>query len=557
MKHLKHLLTAALTMLVALAVAVPAFAATAHSITVENTNDSISINGHTYSAYKLFDSTHQGTAYSYTMSTSNQFYSADLIAEQAPAEGSLPALLKQYFDFAAVPGDATKINVAPKDGFDARAFADAIQPFLADMSASATSPEAENEQAVITLPDDDAGQGYYIVTGDAVPTDPNSQETVVSAVILTNEDPAQTVKPKAGIPTLDKKVTGVTEDTAEDTAVVEGAVLDDNGQAAVAKVGSTVSYEIDSIVPDLTGYTTYTFKLSDTISAGLSYVKESFELKIGDNTVDIDPVFADGDKSFTLTIDYGTLKESATGAAITLTYDATVNSEALTYDYEKNTAKLEYSSNPYSSETNETPVKTTYILDINIDVLKVNNSQENLDGAEFKLYREVTTGEGDEAQTTKEFYRWADNKVTWVSEEDAEVFVTDTTGNLKQKVSGLDQGTYYLLETKAPTGYNLLIAPVAVNIVATEAADGGSVTYTAKFDDADASVTNATVDLTTAQQDGTKQPVATGTIVNHTGTELPSTGGIGTTIFYVVGGAMVITAAVLLITKRRMSKLDK
>lgn len=540
MKKMKRIVTLLLAIIMVLGMSMNVLAdeATAHKITIKNENDSISIDGKTYSAYKLFDSTHSGDAYAYTLSKDSQFYDATLI-EGTPASGSLAEVLTQYFTFTATPGDTTKVNVEPKAGFDPRAFADDIQEFLEDLSADKTGV-ASGETCEITLDSGEAGQGYYIVTGEADPTDPKSEETVVSAVILTNEDPEAEIQPKAGIPTLEKKITEV----AEGDETISADVLDEDGQAAVAKVGATVSYELDSNVPDLTGYSDYTFIFGDKITSGLTYDKDSFELKIDGTTVEIDPVFKSDDKEFTLTIPFATLSEYAAGKAIVLTYKATVNENALTYNFEKNTASIEFSRSPYDDETNKTPDKETYVLDINLDALKVDgdDNSKKLDGAEFKLYKGDGTGET--------YYKWDDtNKVvTWVAEADADVFTTNADGNFTQQIRGLDQGTYHLLETKAPTGYNLLTS--AVEVVITAETEDGKVTYTATFDGEGATVTNGEVQLGTQSQN---QPVATGTIENNSGIELPSTGGIGTTLFYVFGAVLVIGAGVLLVTRRRMN----
>jgi fimbrial isopeptide formation D2 family protein/LPXTG-motif cell wall-anchored protein len=561
MKSLKKMMALALAMVMVLAMSVSVFAApaaTAHSITITNTNTSISIAGKTYNAYKLFDSTHSGTAYAYYMNTNSQFYSADLVAETAPTTDSLAKVLRTYFDFTVLSGDTSKVSVTPKGTFDAdaaRAFADAIQKYLKDLAPTKTGT-AEGETCTITLDAGEAGQGYYIVTGDAAPKDPKSTETVESAVIITNEDPSPVINPKAGIPTLDKKITGVTDD---------GDVLDDKGKAAVAKVGATVSYELDSIAPDLTGYTDYTFTFGDKITKGLDYVANSFKLKVGDaDAATVSPTIAADGKSFTYTIPYNTLKTYTKGAKIVLTYDCTVNSEALKTDFENNTAELEYSNNPYDDTTNKTPEKETYVIDLNLDVDKIDgtDSTKKLDGAEFKLYREVTTttpadpddpDSQETSSTTKEYYKWDNNKVTWTTEANADVFTTGTNGKLTQQVRGLDAGNYFLVETKAPTGYNLLKDPVAVVITATpDKADGVTkVTYSATYGGNTATMTNGEVSLADEQKEA--QPVATGTIQNNSGTELPSTGGIGTTIFYVIGAILVLGAGILLVTRRRMN----
>ena len=561
MKQIKKMMALALAMVMVLAMSVSVFAApaaTAHSITITNTNTSISIAGKTYNAYKLFDSTHSGTAYAYYMNTDSQFYSADLVAETAPTTDSLAKVLRTYFDFTVLSGDASKVSVTPKGTFDAaaaRAFADAIQPYLENLSPTKTGT-ASGETCTITLDAGEAGQGYYIVTGDAAPKDPKSTETVESAVIITNEDPSPVINPKAGIPTLDKKITGVTDD---------GEVLDAKGKAAVAKVGSTVSYELDSIAPDLTGYTNYTFTFGDKITAGLDYVANSFKLKVGSGeAATVTPTIAADGKSFTYTIPFATLQTYTKGDAIVLTYDCTVNDSALTYDFENNTADLTYSNNPYDNTTNKTPEKETYVIDLNLDVDKIDgtDSTKKLDGAEFKLYREVTTTtpadpEDPESQetssTTKEYYKWDNNKVTWTTEANADVFTTGTNGKLTQQVRGLDAGNYFLVETKAPTGYNLLKDPVAVVITATpDNADGVTkVTYSATYGGNAATMTNGEVSLADEQKEA--QPVATGTIQNNSGTELPSTGGIGTTIFYVIGAILVLGAGILLVTRRRMN----
>ena len=536
MKSLKKMIALAIAMVMVLAMSVTAFAATSHSITIKNENDAISINGKTYSAYKLFESTQNSdkTAYAYYLSKSNQFYTTS----------AAKTIVEKYFTLTNIPGDSTKVTAVAKTGFDPRTFADEIESVLENLRADYTSPAAANEQAVISLPSDEAGQGYYIVTGTAKASDQDTtagKEEITSAVIVTNEDPNPVAKPKAGIPTLDKKITGVAEGLTE----VSGAVLDADGVAAVAKVGSTVSYEIDSIVPDLTGYTTYTYKISDSITAGLTYVENSFVLKINNAEVDIDPVFASDKKSFTLTIPMTTLEDYDAGTDIVLTYDCTVNDSALSYDYENNTANLEYSRNPYdSTEKDTTPDKKTYVIDLNIDVDKVAEatSGKKLDGAQFQLYR--MNG------TAKEYYKWdsAAKKVTWVA-SGGDTFTTDTNGKLTTKVQGLDKGEYYLEETKAPVGYNALSAPVKVTISANEA--NNKVTYSATTDGAAAKVDNGVVDLTAAQTSA--QPVAVATIVNKAGTQLPSTGGIGTTIFYIVGAILVIGAGVVLVTRRRMN----
>jgi fimbrial isopeptide formation D2 family protein/LPXTG-motif cell wall-anchored protein len=559
-KTIKRLLALAIAMVMVLGMTtMTALAAdSSHSITIKNTNTSISIDGKTYNAYKLFDSTHSGTAYAYYLSTNSQFYSADLVAATAPTEDSLAKVLRTYFDFTVLSGDTSKVSVTPKGTFDAtaaRAFADAIQPYLKNLHPDKTGT-ASGETCTINLDVDEAGQGYYIVTGDAAPKDPNNTETVESAVIVTNEDPSPVINPKASIPTLDKKITGVTDD---------GEVLDAKGKAAVAKIGSTVSYELDSIVPDLTGYKDYTFTFGDKITAGLDYVANSFKLKVGSGTAaTVTPTIAADGKSFTYTIPYNTLKTYTKGDAIVLTYDCTVNSSALTTDYENNTADLEYSNNPYDNTTNKTPEKETYVIDLNLDVEKIDgtDSRKKLDGAEFKLYREVTTTTPadpepqETSSTSKEYYKWDNNKVTWTTEANADVFTTNAQGKLTQQVRGLDAGNYFLVETKAPTGYNLLKDPVAVVITATpDKTDGVTkVTYSATYGGENATMTNGQVDLTSQTQASGKQPVATGVIQNNSGTELPSTGGMGTTIFYVVGALLVLAAAIILISRRRAQR---
>jgi LPXTG-motif cell wall-anchored protein len=521
-----------------------------YSITVNNENSAMSINGKTYNAYKLFDLKYNGDKYSYTISTDNKFYKTKDAKD----------VLDLYFDFTDIASDSTTKTVTVKTAkqdetsktltaSDVRALADALQPYIAG-AVAAGSATATAESVTIGL----AEAGYYIVTGTVVPTDPNSKEEVVSAVILDNADKTATVKPKADVPTLDKKITNVTDN---------GSVLDDNGKAAVAKVGSTVTYELISNRPDLTGYSNYVFTFGDKITSGLDYVNNSFKLKVGNGeATSVVPELSQDKKSFIYTIPFNTLKTYEPGVAIILTYDCTVNSNALTTDYENNTANLTYSHSPYDEETNETPDKKTYVIDLNLDVDKVaeNAEGEKLTGAEFKLYREVTTTTDPEEEdvdatttTKKEYYKWVNDVVTWTNEENADVFETDN-GKLKQQIRGLDVGEYFLVETKAPDGYNLLKDPVIVviNANANDVAAVETVTYTATYGGETAVMTNGTVNLATETQ-AQKQPVATGVIVNNSGTELPSTGGIGTTIFYVVGGIMVAGAVVFLLTKRRVA----
>lgn len=209
---------------------------------------------------------------------------------------------------------------------------------------------------------------------------------------------------------------------------------------------------------------------------------------------------------------------------VIVTYSATLNEKAvIAGEGNPNETWLVYGDN------NHTEKDTTRTYTWQMDVLKYtmkDNKETPLAGAKFVLYKTVDG---------KNLYALADgnNKITGWTENESEATMFETPNNGRFSIIGLDAGTYYLKEIEAPAGYNMLKDPIEVVITAT--VDGATNTGTATV---------------TPAVDGTVK------VENKTGAELPSTGGIGTTIFYVVGGLLVVAAGVLLVTRKRMSKSE-
>jgi len=210
-------------------------------------------------------------------------------------------------------------------------------------------------------------------------------------------------------------------------------------------------------------------------------------------------------------------KGFAYDAPVVITYSATVNENAVNYNVLTNEAELDYSNNPedYTETTPVTDHWDVYTADINI--IKHNSANERLADADFVLYKMVNG--------VKYYYVYdeTNDEVSW-STNYADATHAITNANGEASFIGLENGTYYLEEIAAPAGYNLLDAPVEV-------------------------VINVTSNETT-------QVDAIADFLNNTGSELPETGGIGTTIFYVIGGLMMAAAVVLLATRKKMSVED-
>jgi len=512
-----------------------AFAADpSYSITVTNDKDNASIVGKTYKAYKVFDLTlgtkaNGSTAYSYSIKNTDWAWSKLTTGATTDDKGVITTTYGIKLTPSATDATVYSVDGQTMTSANARSLADALEavlPTTADGSA-----EASGESVTISL----EKPGYYAVYGSVKPTDPKAGEEVVAAVALDSTDPTATVKPKVEVPPLDKKITGE-------------HVLDDAGKAATAEVGKVVSFELDSRIPDLTGYSDYTYIFTDTMTNGLTLNQSSMEVKINGSTVDDSGyTYTPSTHGFTLRIPFATLSTYTKGDAVVLTYSATVNDAALTTDYEKNTAKLTYSHSPYDNETNDTPDKKVYVIDVDINVDKVAEASDGtrLKDAKFLVFKGATKP----ADTDLAWYKWdaTNKKVTWVAKADADEFVTGEDGKFTPSVQGLEAektGTKYgLLETEAPKGYNLLAEPVIVTL--TGALDGNSATITAE----NATMTNGTINF--ENEPSAKQPLATAEVINKSGTELPSTGGIGTTIFYILGGLLVIGAAVILVARRK------
>lgn len=291
------------------------------------------------------------------------------------------------------------------------------------------------------------------------------------------------------------------------------------GDTNDANIGDTVNFKTTINVVD---GQPKNYVLHDKMSNGLTFDAGSVEVKIGDRTLTLGSdytLIANPKDGCTFEIEF---KENVLkpNDVVIVTYSATLNEKAVIYpEPNTNETKLVY------GEGSETTWDETKTFTYQFDLVKTKTDNTVLNGAEFKLYDAKT--EGNEIALIDEgngVYR-----VATAAEKAAEGFVSATIKAGKVTIKGLDSGTYYLEETKAPAGYNVLAERVEVKI------DHANLT--------------ATVEGDTYVSGGVQ-------VINKTGAELPSTGGIGTTIFYVVGGLLVVAAGVLLVTRKRMSKSE-
>lgn len=311
---------------------------------------------------------------------------------------------------------------------------------------------------------------------------------------LNTTKPEVTITEKNGQPTIVKKV----KDSNNDWA-------DKNN----AKIGDTVEYKVEIKVT--AGAKSY--KVTDTMSEGLTFNSGSLKVTaIGAQTTNY--TLTPTKNGFTLELPESYVSTLTKGTVILVTYNATLNDKAVIDGDDGNTNEVTLS---YGNHQNTVPSKVT-TKSYQFDLVKVDGTNKKLlDGAEFELA---------DGNTKLSFVKDDDGnyRVAMTGEKDATTTITVKGG--KVNIYGLAGKAYTLTEIKAPDGYNKLVTSETVNL-------------------ADGSKTHATI-VDSVYKDG-------GVVVeNHAGTVLPSTGGMGTTLFYVIGGGLMVAAVVLLVTKKRM-----
>lgn len=282
----------------------------------------------------------------------------------------------------------------------------------------------------------------------------------------------------------------------------------DWGSENNAKIGDIVEYKVEIKVAD--GAQKYT--VTDTMSKGLTFNNSSLKVTAND-AVTTDYTLTSTTNGFTLVLPETYVSTLTKGTTILVTYNATLNKDAV-IDGDGNANEVKLS---YGNHQNTVPSKVT-TKSYQFDLVKVDGTTNKLlDGAEFELA---------DGNTKLSFVKdTAGNYRVAAAGEDGAT-TTITVKNGKVNIYGLAGKTYTLTETKAPDGYNKLVTSETVNL-------------------ADGSKTHATI-VGSVYKDG-------GVVVeNHAGTVLPSTGGMGTTLFYVIGGGLMVAAVVLLVTKKRM-----
>ena len=523
MKHLKKLASFLLVLVMVLSVTTTAFAANVSNETK-----------HSYNAYQIFSGTQadnsvplgdvawgsgiNGAAFLAELKTDTRFVKEGTnIFASCTTAADVAAVLGGY-------GDKSD---------EANAFANVAAKHL---TTTFTAIAADASTV-------DLAAGYYLLVDT---TAAGEGDAMNSALLQVTNKGDITISKKYNVPTVDKSV----KDT--DTKW---------GEAADWGIGSDVPFQLVGTLPsNYADYETYKYVFHDTLSAGLQYngnVKvyvQNGETKTEITTdFTVDPTAAATAGGGTLTVTFADLKKVANvnkDSKIVVEYTAKLLSTAeIGKPGNKNEVYLEYSNNPNhageGTPTGNTPKDEVLVFTYELDVTKVDGQKtgKKLANAEFVLLNNNKT---KAAKVT-------DGKlVGWVDVPAGTKLTSDTNG--KFVIAGLDADSYYLRETKAPAGYNLLKNDISVTITATlDKSENNPALTELKLSvkdgktGAEATESNGSVDTGIVETN----------VMNNSGAQLPETGGMGTILFYVLGGILVLVAIILLVTRKRMSHTEK
>lgn len=511
MKYTKKLLSLVLVLVLALALAVPGMAAGTGSITVTNATE-----GKDYAGYKIFDATYTGTGddqkVSYTIKNTAgyQFYAA-VSDKNSP------------FTLTPAAGEANTFVVSVKEGWNDTAIINWIKGVdISGMTPDLTSTEASSTEIVTW---NNVPYGYYYITSE-----------LGTVITVDSNLPDVNVVDKNQIPGGDPSKTAGEEDY---------------------EIGETIPFEISFKATSYDGdQMIKNYYVTDTMDAGMAMVRNEG----ADNDVTVTIYQANGttvletlyfeasDNGFNITIPWAesSVVEGATvwtskydnASVIKVTYNAKLTSQAaIDGNGNDNNAIINWDVNDGES----IPVKDT-VYTYALAIQKVDKQGNGLAGATFVL----KDADGEVVKVS------GSNGTYTVDPTVAESATITSPASGLIVIKGVDGDEYTLTETKAPLGYNLLKDPVEVQPTKT----GGTTTSKTIYLDADGNQVSESdpyeVDFTiTADVGATAYAV-----VNFTGTELPSTGGMGTTIFYTLGGVLVVGAAILLVTKKRVHDVE-
>lgn len=575
MRKVKKLLGLLLAAVMVLAMGVPTFAASGdYSIKI---NDESS--GHTYVAYQVF----KGTVSDNGQTLSNVEWGDGvngeaLLAALKGPEGTPTA----YQTCTSAAGVAKVLEGYDDDSQAIKEFSDIVGQHLSETTSGTLSAYGEASKSY-TISGLAAGY-YFIKDADTVAETDAYTDFILK---LTNDE---TITRKADVPTVEKKVQEDDKDITNGENENYGEGYND---VADWNIGDAVPFKLIGTLPtNLSDYDTYQYIFHDTLSEGLDLNRDSIRVYMASDkagtkdkkelhgyTVNVPGTEEENQCSFEvafadLTNSETVGEEVTANKYIIVEYTATLNKDAeIGLPGNPNRVYLEFSNNPNSGgegDTGKTPEDKVIVFTYELDATKVDgeHTDTKLKDAEFVLYKEVdgvkqyaqVAQEDQIDQETQEITIKKGTIIGWdpaVSESENSITYPENS-TLKSdenglfKVIGLDDGTYWLKETKAPDGYNLITDPIKIEIKATTVNDQEWTAMEGPSDALTALEIKVTVGSTTTSGNGdTESGIVETDIKNNKGAELPETGGMGTTIFYVLGAILVLGAGGLLIARRR------
>ena len=370
----------------------------------------------------------------------------------------------------------------------------------------------------VTLP----SAGYYLIVDTTDVTDKHDAKNLS----LLKVSSATTVTPqvKTDIPTLEKKVKDINDTTGVESNWQDSADYD---------IGDMIPYKLTATLGKLDNYDKYYVKFVDTMT-NLTYVTDSASVKIDTTTLTPTQYKLTWDApSKTLEIEITDVKVlgAVNSSVVTVKYNATLDSTAAIGSAgNPNYAHLVFSNNPNGEGYGKTTPDKNIVFTYKVEANKVDPEHTKLPGAAFELFKHVKDSSGNLTWESKGVMNATKNK-------DGTYTIDNATDLTEFAWNGIDDGDYKLVEVVTPAGYNTM-ADLLFTVTATHS----------ETDDAPVLITLSGDSFTGDVDTG----ILTSQIVNNRGTTLPSTGGMGTTLFYVVGGGLMVAAIVLLVTKKRM-----